>query len=138
MTDSRFQQRLAALNGPQLVKDAPQDDAAEPASYEAVRRIRSFHFYDVAFRFHTGAVQAFPWAHLRGWLRDDDGRRVSFIWPEAMVVLTGRHLDTIEEDVMRRIVAELRQAAPGEADTIAAGVPVITGLEVHLTADAGA
>lgn len=130
MTD-RFQQFVGGQRGPQLVKDGePQDDPAQPDGYQAARRIRSFHFADVVFRSHTGAAQAFPWVQLRGWLRDETGRRMTFVWPEAVVKLTGRHLDQLEEDVMRRILAELRQIAPAHADKLPAETPVIVGMEI--------
>lgn len=133
MTD-RFQQFVNGARGPQLVKDGEiADDEARPKGYEAVRRIRSFHFADVIFRTHRGAAFTFPWGHLRGWLCDETGRRLTFAWPEGTVELTGRHLDALEEDVMRRIVAELRQVKPGEADTLPEGVPVIIGMDVTLT-----
>lgn len=130
MTD-RFQQYVGAQRGPQLVKDSePEDDPARPDGYQAARRIRSFHFSDVVFRTHKGAAQAFPWAQLRGWVRDDTGRRLTFVWPEGVVVLTGLHLDQLEEDILRRILAELRQVAPAEAGKVPEGTPVIFTMEV--------
>ncbi len=132
MTD-RFQQHVAQGRSPQLVKDRdPQDDPATPDGYAAVRRIRSFHFADVVFRRHDGTTQAFPWVYLRSWLGDGKGTRLTLIWPEMVVSLTGRHLDTIEENIMRRIVAEFRQVAPGQADQVPAGVPVILTMDVDI------
>lgn len=137
MTDS-FQAMIQGARTPQLVKDAgpkeqaPADDAARPESYEAMRRIRSFHFSDVVFRQHSGAAQAFPWGFMRSWLCDETGTRLTLVWPEAVVTLTGRHLDLIEEPMMRRIVAELRQVAPGKAAAVPAGVPVIITMEIGL------
>ena len=135
MTDSPFQALIREREARQPLGTAakaavPEDDAARPDGYEAVRRIRSYHFADVIFRSHRGAAQAFPWSHLRSWLRDDGGQRMSFVWPEAVVVLTGRHLDRFEEDVMRRIVAEFRQVTPGDGGSLLPGVPVIVTMEI--------
>ena len=136
MTDNPFQTLIREREAKQQPAAAkpppPEDDPARPASYEAVRRIRSYHFADVVFRSHRGAAQAFPWSHLRSWLRDDTGRGMSFVWPEAVGVLTGRHLDRFEEDVMRRIVAEFRQVTPGDGESLLPGVPVIATMEISL------
>ena len=131
MTDSPFQALVREREGPKLVKNsAPDDDPASPDGYQAVRRIRSFQFADVVFRTHRGAVQAFPWSHLRTWAHDDTGRRMTLIWPEVVVVLTGRGLDNLHEDLMRRIIAELRQVAPGQADAVPPGLPVIESMDI--------
>ena len=128
----RFQEFVASARGPKLVKSGePADDPAQPDHYEAVRRIRSYQFADVVFRTHRGAAQAFPWSQLRSWIRDDAGRRLSFLWPEAAIILTGRNLHQFEEDVMRRIVAELRQVNPAALETVPDDVPVIETMEIR-------
>ena len=45
--------------------------------------------------------------------------------------MTGRNLSLIEEDLMRRIVAEFRQVAPSAVDTVAEGSPVIETLKIR-------
>lgn len=144
MTDSSYAALVREREGgsrPELVKDSvPEDDAANPDGYEAVRRIRSFHFSDVIFRSHRGSAQAFPWAYLRSWVIDETGQRMSFIWPEAVVILTGRNFRVFEEDVMRRIVAEFRQVRPGQGDDVPPGLPVIETIDIAAigtTADSG-
>ena len=135
--NDRFQQFVTAQRppapAPQLVKqgEPEADDAARPEAYEAVRRIRSFSFADVVFRFHNGAAQAFPAYALRTWLADGAGRRLTLIWPEGEVSMTGRHLVQLEEHLMRRIVAEFRQVAPMAADSVPDGTPVIETLEIR-------
>lgn len=134
--NDRFQQFVSGQRPaatPQLVKqgEPEADDVAQPAGYEAVRRIRSFSFADVVFRSHNGAAQAFPAYALRTWLADGAGRRLTLIWPEGEVLMTGRHLNLIEEDLMRRIVAEFRQVAPSAADAVPAAVPVIETLDIR-------
>lgn len=123
----------------QLVKNGEPiaDDEARPKGYEAVRRIRSYSFADMVMRRHDGSAQAFPAHALRTWIADGRGRHLTLIWPEGEVSMTGRHLDLIEEDLMRRIVAEFRQVAPS-ADDVADGVPVIETLDIRPlgTADA--
>lgn len=135
MTDNSFAAAVREREGggkvAQLVKDGPpQDDAAKPDSYEAVRRIRSYYFSDVIFRSYRGSAQAFPWSYLRSWVIDETGRRMSLIWPEAVVILTGRNLGAFEEDVIRRIVAEFRQVRPGQGDGVPPSLPVIETMEV--------
>lgn len=131
--NDRFQQFVRPTASPQLVKQGEPvaDDDARPSGYEAVRRIRSFSFADVVFRFHNGAAQAFPAYALRTWLADGAGQRLTLIWPEGEVSMSGRHLDLIEEDLMRRIVAEFRQVAPSAAADLPTGVPVIEMLEIR-------
>lgn len=133
MTDKRFADRFGSFSDkPQLVKAGePVDDEARPATYQAIRRIHTFRFSDVVFRYHNGAAQAFPSYALRTWLADGSGRRLTLIWPEGEVSLTGRHLDQIEEPLMRRIVAEFRQVPPFAGNNMPEGVPVIETMEIR-------
>ncbi len=109
-------------------KPVERDDPAHPEQYLAIRRIFSFDFHDVLFRRHTGAVQAFPWIFMRGWLIDETGSRLTLIWPEMEVSLTGLHLDKIEMDLQRRIIAEFRQIPIGQAEMLPEGTPVIMAM----------
>lgn len=134
MSNGKFQEhvtRTQARQVPAVVEAPPADDAACPPVYEAVRRIRSFNFSDVVFRSHTGAAQAFPWSHLRSWLCDETGTQLTLIWPEMVVSLSGTSLQLLQEDLMRRIIAEFRQAKPGEVMAAAPGVPVIHVLKIE-------
>jgi hypothetical protein len=77
------------------------------------------------------ARQAFPWAHLRTRFDDGTGTRLTLIWPEAEVLLTGRNLDQLEDDMQRCIVAEFRQVEPNAALDLAEGAPVIERMEIR-------
>ena len=133
MSIGKFQERVTRLQDRQAPPTAavPADDPASPTGYEAVRRIRSYSFSDVVFRSHTGAAHAFPWSYLRSWLCDETGTQLTLIWPEMVVSLAGTGLAQLQEDLRRRIIAEFRQAKPGEVMTAAPGVPVIHTMKIE-------
>jgi hypothetical protein len=126
MSDS-FQELIAGGQpATRLVKNGePEDDPMFPKVYQAVRHIRTYAPSDAAFRHHAGGVQGFPWMRLNSWLGDGTGSRLTLVWPEMEVTLTGRNLHTVEDAIQRRIIGEFRQVEPDKADTIMAGLPVI-------------
>jgi hypothetical protein len=127
----KFQQFVAGVR-PQTAtrSDETQDDPAQAAEYRAIRRVRTFAFPDVWFTDHTGLGQAFQWAHVRRMIKDGKGTRLTLIWTDGEVALTGRHLDRLEEDIQRRIIAEFYQITPGTADQITNDQPVITSMKI--------
>lgn len=131
----RFQQFVAGSR-PQATarqeEGALADDPLTVDGYRAVRRVRTFAFPDVWFTDHTGLGQAFQWAHVRRMIKDAAGTRLTLIWSDAEVALVGRHLDTLHEDIQRRIISEFFQVAPDMADSVPAGEPVILSIKIGL------
>lgn len=130
----KFQQFVAGVRPQAAVpqEDAPKDDPIEAKDYRAVRRVRTFAFPDVWFTDHSGLGQAFQWAHVRRMMKDAGGTRLSMIWSDAEVALTGRHLDKLHEDIQRRIISEFFQVAPSMAGDVPAGEPVILSMRIGL------
>lgn len=127
MTD-KFQQFVAGMRP--ATDDQADDDPIRADGYRAVRRVRTFAFPDVWFTDHAGLGHAFQWAHLRRMLRDAAGTRLTLVWPDGEVTLTGRHLDRLHHDIERRVIAEFFQVVPGRADAVPDGEPVITSMRV--------
>lgn len=129
MSDSFQELITGGQPATRLVKNGePEDDPIFPKVYQAVRHIRTYAPSDAAFRHHTGGVQGFPWMRLNSWLSDGTGSRLTLVWPEMEITLTGRNLHTIEDAIQRRIIGEFRQVEPDMADTLPDGIPVIIAM----------
>lgn len=133
----KFQQFIASAR-PQagVPPEEPQDDPIQATEYRATRRVRSFRFPDVWFTDHTGLGQAFQWAHVRRMIKDGKGTRLTIIWTDGEVALSGRHLDKLEQDIQRRIIAEFYQVTPGMADRVPGDQPVITSMKISQVGEA--
>ena len=130
----KFQQFIAGAR-PQataLQEDALKDDPIEPKGYRAIRRVRTFSCPDVWFTDHSGMGQAFQWAHVRRMMKDAAGTRLTMIWSDAEVTLTGRHLDKLNEVIQRRIISEFFQVPPSVAGDVPEGEPVILSMRIGL------